>query len=139
MMALSLALALSGWLMTAGGDKETVEDFHELLANGFLVLVALHIAGVLLHTLRHGELLARAMLDGRKSAVPDKEAIGTGRAAAGAMFVALVAGFALTLWTNFDADRQVLRVFGSAVQLGEADFEEHLRTDNRHSEDDDHD
>ncbi len=51
MLCFALGLGLTGYLM-ASGQKETFEDFHELLANGFLVTVLMHIAGVVLHALR---------------------------------------------------------------------------------------
>lgn len=120
MMTLALGLVTTGWLMTSG-DKETFEDFHELFANAFLVVVVLHLAGVVLHKLRHGEMLALSMLDGRKAAVPVGEAIASGRNAVGALFLALVAGFVLVLWNNFDPGERVLRLYGTTLQLGEAD------------------
>lgn len=64
------AVCISGWLYTTDrywGEK-WVEDMHEGLTNVLLTLVALHIAGVIFSSLRHGENLVLSMLNGRKRA-----------------------------------------------------------------------
>jgi cytochrome b len=72
-VGLLVALAgttLTGWMYTldAFWGAEWVEDAHESLANLVLIMVAIHVAGVLVASLRHKENLVRAMIVGRKRA-----------------------------------------------------------------------
>lgn len=69
MLILVMALtALTGWMYTTDTfwGADWVEETHEVAATAMLGLVALHVAGVVLASLRHKENLALAMLTGRK-------------------------------------------------------------------------
>jgi cytochrome b len=64
------AVAVTGWLMTTDAffGSERMEHLHEALAEGVLVLVAVHVAGVIYTGWHQHENLVRAMLSGRKRA-----------------------------------------------------------------------
>jgi len=62
--------AITGFMMTTDAywGAQWVENLHEALANGMLVLIGLHVAGVIVAGIVHGENLVRAMITGRKRA-----------------------------------------------------------------------
>lgn len=123
MMALALGLAITGYLMTSGGNKEALEDVHELLANGFAVTAMLHVTGVFLHTMKHRDSIGLSMVSGKKTTVEGQTGIVHSHRAVGLLFVALVGAFVYHLNRNFNPSTQTLNLFGNTLQLGESENE----------------
>lgn len=70
LLAVVAALGLTGWLYTTDAFWGTawLDQLHTALAWGLLVLIAGHLGGVLVTSLRHRENLVSAMFSGRKQA-----------------------------------------------------------------------
>lgn len=132
MMGLALGLGITGYLL-ANGQKESFEDIHELLANGFLVIVLLHIAGVILHALRHQDGIGFTMVSGQKPDLPSIKAISSARPGVALVFVLLVASFSMYLAKNYNSQNQSLKLLGNTLQLGEG--EEYGERDKKHESD----
>lgn len=124
MVLLALSLGVTGVMMATG--NESVEDVHELLANGFLAVVLLHLAGLAIHALRHRDRLPAAMVTGGKQGLPADEAPVAARPVAAFAMLALAGLFGGYLWQHYDAQARTLDLAGYTLALGEGEEgEEH--------------
>ncbi len=119
MMTLGLGLGVSGVAIVTGVAPGWVKEGHELAANTFLAIVLLHIAGVLVHGLRHRDALPLSMLSGHKRVLPDATAAVPARGLVALAFLLLVAGTGVLLLRQYDAANGTLAVFGTSLALRE--------------------
>lgn len=124
MMALAVGTGLSGYLMASGTNTELFEDLHELLANGLLLTIGLHIVGVILHSFRHRDAIGLSMIDGRKSGVANDLTIASSHRFVGVALMASAAALSIHLLKNYDRTTMTLNFLGATLQLGESEGDE---------------
>lgn len=97
MIMLGVAVGVSGLAMgyTTGG--KWIEELHEGLSFAMLGLVVVHVLGVIVGSLMHGENLVASMLTGYKRGSPGAAIRGSRRVVAAALVVAVGATFAWAL------------------------------------------
>lgn len=125
-------------LIWTGLGGEGGEDLHGGLAYAFLAAVGAHLAGLLLHTLRHREPIALAMLHGRKQVPAGISAIASHRW--GGLAAALIAlAWTVQLFRQFDPvqGHVHLPLIGTTVTLGEGADEDGEEEAEHEEEDDD--
>lgn len=120
MLALALGLAGTGLAMANGVAPEWMEDVHELAANAFLVVVLLHVAGVVVHALRHRDGLPLSMLSGRKRDLPADAASVPARPVVALLLLAVLVAAGGSLVNGYQPATRTLHLFGTRLQLGEA-------------------
>ena len=140
-LALTVGLAATGLLHSSGG--EVVEELHEALAWAFVIVVGVHVAGVIWHTLRHRENLTLSMVDGHKQGEAS-HGIASAHPIAGLVFLLLVGGWSWQLVSGYDAatGQVALPLTGQTLQLGEGgegqrEGGKHEKHDNDDDDDDD--
>lgn len=122
MIGSAIMLAVTGILMTSG-HKEEFEDLHEFFANIFLITVILHIAGVIIHSLRHHDGLAMSMVHGKKDGIEKQAEISGQRPVIALLLITLMGGFSTYLYKNYNSKTQELTLLGKTLSLEEEEEE----------------
>lgn len=122
LMLLPLLSVLSGYQLGQGNKQ--VKEFHEILAYVLLGVIGVHILGVILHTLRHKELIALSMVDGKKQAEPS-QAIASSRPIVGLLFLLIALAWGAAVYRGYDVRRGVVRLplIGMDVKIEETGLE----------------
>jgi cytochrome b len=71
LLAMLMGTCATGFMMTTDAfwGSKWLEDTHEVLANGTVILIVFHVLGVLVASFEHRENLVKAMITGRKRAM----------------------------------------------------------------------
>lgn len=99
LLALAVGTTASGWATYNELGGEWLEEAHEVLANGMLALVLVHVAAVFLSSWMHHENLVGAMIHGRKP-VPPQEGIRSAWRSVAALMLVAVLGFWWLQWQS---------------------------------------
>lgn len=112
----SIAIVMSGWAVYNEVGGHWLEELHEGAGNFMLLLVAVHVAGVVVSSWLHRENLVRSMLTGNKVGSPNE---GIRRAWHGlaVLMLASVLGFWWLQWQS--APQTTADVSAGAAQYGE--------------------
>lgn len=139
MIGLALGLGITGYLMAAG-QKEAFEDIHELMANAFAFVAVAHVAGVVLHSLRHRDGIALSMIHGMKDNNEGASPIASSHRLIAMGMAGIIGLFAFHIYKNYDAAQATTSAFGVKLQLGENESAEHhgnAKEGAEHEDDDD--
>ena len=120
MLGVVLALAVTGYLMARGDAR--FEGAHEVLGYTMVGLVVMHIAGVVIHVVKHRENIIASMIHGKRDGEP-QESILSAEPIAALIFLAVVGAWGFGLLRNYDASTRTTRLpFSQTVlELGEVE------------------
>lgn len=119
MYVLSLLLALSGFQMINLNSKHFFEEVHEVVAHLFLLIVILHVAGIILHTMKKKDRIGIAMVTGFKQQVDEKYKISSNSIGVAFVLMVLFFGLAGYLFKKFDTRTGKLELLSRSYNLVE--------------------
>ena len=99
MLGLTMAIAATGWATYNDIAGEWVAELHEAVANGMLLFIGVHIAGVAVSSWLHKENLPRTMVTGRKEGSPE-QSIRSAWHGLAILMLAAVLGFWYLQWQS---------------------------------------
>lgn len=116
--------AVTGLLAFTGSQNATDESFkepHEILAYVLGALVAAHLLGIAIHTLRHRENISAAMATGRKVA-PGSPNLTSSRPLLATVLALVSAAWIWALFASFNPSKGTATVpmLGKTLDLGES-------------------
>lgn len=114
MLVLTFAICVSGIALSRG--NEGLKEIHEVCVYALLTVAGAHILGLVLHTIRHREPIALAMIHGKKSAGPG-EAIGSPRPMAALAFLVLAGAWTILLVRAYDPATRVATIPFTSLRL----------------------
>lgn len=117
MMFLAIGLGVSGYLMASGSAGDVLEDAHELFADLFIGVVFLHLAGLVLHNLKHRDQLSKSMVSGNKQGLDQSTQSVRSHKLMGLLFFCLTLSFGIYLHQNFTPATGTLQLLGTTLQL----------------------
>ncbi len=123
MLALLVGLTVTGVMMSRGA--EGVKAVHELMSYAMLAVVAIHVLGVAIHTIRFRENITRSMIDGRKAG-DASDGIASAQPVAAIVALGITAAWAAALVANYDATTATTEIplVGTRLVLGDSESPE---------------
>lgn len=115
-MFLVVPLLLWTGLLSIGGAGE---DIHEMLAYTLLALIIAHLAGLTVHTIRHGENIAHSMVTGFKQG-PAEQSLRSSHPIIGIAVVLVSVVWLISLFTSYNTTKRTvtLPLIGNTIQIG---------------------
>ena len=145
MFLLAIGLMITGINMSHPTYHELFEELHEIFANLFLIIVIAHIAGIIIHHLRHHDSIYLSMISGKKESVKNEPGISSSKKGSGVLFMGIFALWVIFLTLNFDTSQRSLNFLGTTYQIGEQAEDENGTSNSKeeydedNEEDEDHD